>query len=282
MYCSRMSMLFVLASVAACATRDDAGRTKGLSRDSALIAELETQNTHQLRLPDACRTVAPQPQATVRRMIVAKELARQAGEAEILGNLRDASALLRRASALDATDPSTAYHLGRVSEAILDSTGAVAAYCRYLTLGADSIESADVRRRVDGLSQSVASKSTHVGQSLATHQPAPSARMRQPIRRQATPRSRVLARSSRETSLPRSSPASTRPPASTGGVTQASTRARPVDNRASGQQTTTPARRGGISGVAGAIIGGVTSPTGKVVAIGAAVGGILVMLIARR
>ncbi len=281
MYCSRMSMLFVLASVAACATRDDAGRTKGLSRDSALIAELETQNTHQLRLPDACRTVAPQPQATVRRMIVAKELARQAGEAEILGNLRDASALLRRASALDATDPSTAYHLGRVSEAILDSTGAVAAYCRYLTLGADSIESADVRRRVDGLSQSVASKSTHVGQSLATHQPAPSARMRQPIRRQATPRSRVLARSSGAAALPRRSPASTRP-AITGGVTQASARARPVDNRASGPQTTTPARRGGIGGVAGAIIGGVTSPKGKVVAIGAAVGGILAVLIARR
>lgn len=281
MYCSRPSMLFVLASVAACGTRDNAGRTKGLSRDSALVAELKTQHTHQPGLPDACGTVAPQPQATVRRMLVAKELTRQADEAEILGKLREASALLRRASALDATDPSTAYHLGRVSEAILDSAGAVAAYCRYLTLSAEAIESADVRRRVDGLSQSVASKSTQVGQSVATHQSAPSARVRQPIRRQPTLKSRVFARSSGEASLSRRSPATTRP-ASTGGVTQASTRARVVDNRASTQQTTTTARRGGVSGVAGAIIGGVTSPAGKVVAIGAAVGGILAILIARR
>ena len=281
MHRSRASLVFALVGFAACASRDDAVRTKSLSKDSALIAELKAQNTHQRPLPDACGTVAPQPQATVRRMLVAKELARQAGEAEILGNLREASALLRRASALDGTDPSTAYHLGRVSEAILDSTGAVAAYCRYLTLDADAIESADVRRRVDGLSQSVASKSTQARQSLATHRSAPSPRVRQPIRRAATLKSRVLARSSGEASLSRRTPATTRP-TSTGGVTQASTRTRPVENRASTQQTTTPARRGGIRGVAGAIIDGVTSPAGKVVAVGAAVGGILAMLIARR
>jgi hypothetical protein len=261
MFCSRLFTLCVLAGVAACATRDDAGRKKGLSRDSALIAELETQNTHQLPLPNACGTVAPQPQATVRRMLVAKELARQAGEAEILGNLREASALLRRAFALDATDPSTAYHLGRVSEAILDSTGAVAAYCRYLALGAEAVESADVRRRVNRLSDSVASTSTaRGGQSLATHraEPAPTRRL---TRQQPLVKPRRVATSAGETPLS-AKPRGTRTrSATTSEISQASTRSTrstPTDKR--------PASR----------------RTAKIVAVGAAVGGILAMLIARR
>jgi hypothetical protein len=69
------------------------------------------------------------------------------------GNVQEARTLLRRASDLDATNKSAAYHLGLTSETLGDRAAAVTAYCRYLSLAPTTTEAAEARQRVAKLSQ---------------------------------------------------------------------------------------------------------------------------------
>ena len=88
-------------------------------------------------LPDACGTVAIGAQPSDANRAQAEELTRRAYDAEMQGDVQEARTLLRRASDLDATNKSAAYHLGLTSETLGDRTAAVTAYCRYPLARAD-------------------------------------------------------------------------------------------------------------------------------------------------
>ena len=271
MHRSRLSVLAIFAAMAACSTHDGSEGAAILSQDSTLVARLERDNQPQPpALPAACPAVAvaAQPVAASKRQ--ADELTRRAYDAEMLGNVQDAKALLIRASALDATNKSAAYHLGLTSETLGDRAAAIAAYCRYLTLTPTTAESAEARQRVARLSQverRVAAGS--VSASASDGQTMPSA-------------SRA-----RGTSSPApSDPVATSPDvdrtadvgaAGSDGTTSGSTPS--VDQPPTTSRTE---RRGGsrtqsaiIGAAAGAIIGGATGRSVKGAVIGAAAGGIL-------
>ena len=153
MHRSPLCMLVLGAALAACSTRDDPRSGEILSKDSTLVARLDVDlDTHHSPLPDACRTLAVAAPAVVNKP-QADTLARRASDAEILGNVQEARTLLRRAFELDGTNKTTAYHLGRTSEALGDRGEAVTAYCRYLALNPTPNESAEARQRVVSLSQ---------------------------------------------------------------------------------------------------------------------------------
>ena len=129
MHRSRLSVLVIFAAVAACSTNDDSQGTDILAQDRTLVARLEVdQETGQPSLPSACGTVALAAQPTLANQQQAKELTRQARDAEMQGNVQEARTLLHRAFELDGTNKSTAYHLGRTSEAVGDGAGAMTAY----------------------------------------------------------------------------------------------------------------------------------------------------------
>ena len=158
MHRSRLSMLVIFAAAAACTTRDDSkGSSDGLSQDPTLVARLEAGKQAGKQagqpLPDACGTVAIGAQPSDSNKTQAEELTRRAYDAEMQGNVQEARTLLRRASDLDATNRSAAYHLGLTSETLGDRTTAVTAYCRYLSLAPTSTEAAEARQRVAKLSQ---------------------------------------------------------------------------------------------------------------------------------
>ena len=157
MHRSRLSVLVILAaSVAACSKNDAVEGTDPLAQDRALVARLEVdQETRQPALPAACGTVALAAQPGLANQQQAKELTRQARDAEMQGNVKEARALLLRASELDGTDKSTAYHLGRTSEALGDRTGAIKAYCRYLALTPTTPEAVEAHQRLTKLSQPI-------------------------------------------------------------------------------------------------------------------------------
>jgi hypothetical protein len=146
-------MLVIFAAAAACTTRDDSKGTDGLSQDPTLVARLEAGKQPGQPLPDACGTVAIGAQPADSNKAQAEELTRRAYDAEMQGNVQEARTLLRRASDLDATNKSAAYHLGLTSETLGDRAAAVTAYCRYLSLAPTTTEAAEARQRVAKLSQ---------------------------------------------------------------------------------------------------------------------------------
>ena len=158
MHRSALSVLVVLAAVAACSAHDDSEAIQLLSKDPALSARLETaQDDRQLPLPDECGIVKVAKQSSAAIKSQAEELTQQASRSEILGNVMEARQLLRRATALDATNTSAAYHLGRTSEELGDNAAATVAYCRYLALSPSTAESGETRERVIKLAHSVTS-----------------------------------------------------------------------------------------------------------------------------
>jgi hypothetical protein len=150
-------LVILAAGVAACSRNDAATEgTDALAQDRALIARLEVdQETRQQPLPAACGTVALAAQPALANQQQARELTRQARDAEMQGNVKEARALLIRASELDGTNKSTAYHLGRTNEALGDRTAAIAAYCRYLALTPTTPEAVEAHQRLSKLSQTV-------------------------------------------------------------------------------------------------------------------------------
>jgi hypothetical protein len=231
MHRSRLTVLVLFALATACSTQDDAEVRELLSQDPTLVARLAMdQETRQVPLPDACggTTIAAQP--AVASKSEAAQLTRQAYEAETLGNVEGARSLLRRASELDATNKSAAYHLGRASEALGDRAAAIDAYCRYLALTPSTAESAEARQRVATLSRSetrVAAGRVDDGASTRRRAPAATARRVTRARPTATPRvvasapvasapvaSAPVASASVERSMPATSPARATPAAS--------------------------------------------------------------------
>ena len=204
MHRSRLSMLVIFAAVAACSKRDDSQGTELLSQDRTLVAKLEVdQESRQLSLPPACGKIAVPAQSAVANQQQAKELTRQAHDAELHGDLEKARTLLRRASELDASNKSAAYHLGRTSEALGDRTTALTAYCRYLVLTPTTSESLEARQRVAELSKSqtrVAAGS--VIDSVPTPRRAPAATVRRVTRKKSTVEPRVVASAPVKTSEP--------------------------------------------------------------------------------
>ena len=156
MHRSRLSVLVIFAAAAACSRQDATEGTDPLAQDRALVARLEVdQETGRQPLPAACGTVALAAQPTLANQQRARDLTRQARDAEMQGNVKEARSLLVRASELDATDKSTAYHLGRTSESLGDRTAAISAYCRYLALTPTTPEAVEAHQRLTKLSQPV-------------------------------------------------------------------------------------------------------------------------------
>jgi hypothetical protein len=299
---SRLPLLaIVVAATAACATRDDSDVNAILSQDSTLVARVDVKATERQPLPAACGTIAEAAQPASANRSLAAALTRQAYDAELLGDVEKAKALLLRASGLDGTDKSAAYHLGRTSEALGDHETAMTAYCRFLTLAPTTTESAEARQRVATLSQretQVAARSVSVGATaprrvqVATAQPAPARRVMRARSTAATTRSRVVTRATMEdTPMPGEpvsgstevdvrvmggvsdgdvvatadrSPVADQPPPST----------RRASRGPSGAQTV------GIGAVAGAMIGAATGRSVKSAVIGAAAGGLLGTMVA--
>jgi len=300
---SRLSVLVIFAAVAACSTRDDSKGTDGLSQDPTLVARLDAGKQAGPPLPNACGTVAISAQPSDANKAQAEELTRRAYDAEMQGNVQEARTLLRRASDLDATNKSAAYHLGLTSETLGDRAAAVTAYCRYLSLAPTSTESAEARQRVGRLSQTttrVAAGSVSERDANGGRAPAATTRRESRVRRAAEPRVAVSSATSRTNqSAPRSEPvivsregAPSEPVvvsregdgaaerAAVQGEVVASRPEPPVEQPAPPPAQPT-VRRGpnraqsaGIGAAAGAIIGAATGRSVKSAIIGAAAGGI--------
>jgi hypothetical protein len=309
---SRSPLLFIFAAVAACSTHEDSNVNAVLSQDSTLLAGVDME-TRESPLPEACGaiTVAPQPAAANRSL--AESLARQAYDAELLGQLDKAKSLLQRASELDGTDKSAAYHLGRTSESLGDHALAVSAYCRILTLAPSSAESAEARERVASLSQreaQVAAATVTPSATPVRRAPAATTQRVATIRRvAATHRVATTQRVARTTRAAHErAPSGTRIPRTTVDRSGNGTYATNTDE-GSGERSSMPAdavgsattesggrimggvsngdvvpttRRGpsraqgvGIGAIAGAMIGAATGRSVKSTVIGAAAGGLL-------
>ena len=320
MHRSRMPLLVIAVVVAACSKRDDSETTKSLSHDPALAARVEnSQNTDQRTdrppLPDACGTVGMPDQPGGKNKVVAAFLSRRASEAEILGNMHEAAELLRRASRLDGRDKSSAYHLGRVDEALGERAEAIKAYCRFLALGPTPAEQRDASQRLANLSQSqtqvaaathsaVDTNTTRRSSVVATARPAArnnAAVERRVVARRVVARTPIRGRSSKQSTsiaagavdLPsRDQPAT--PPRvivdrTDSVVAVKNADATPAASTVDSSTTAPPIQRrrantvqaAGIGAVTGAIIGGVAGRSVKAAAIGAAAGGILGATVAR-
>jgi hypothetical protein len=193
MHRSRPFVLVILAAAAACSKHDPSEGNDILSQDRTLTAHLESnKDSRRPSVPDACgaTTLSAAPSAANQRQ--ADELTQQAGVAEMHGNIDDARSLLRRAAALDGTNKSAAYHLGRTSEALGDRTAAMSAYCRYLALAPTAAESVEARQRVAGLSRLMPHAASTAPDNIAAHGNAV-APVPQPARAQSSVAPRVVA-----------------------------------------------------------------------------------------
>ena len=295
MHRSRLSVLVIFAAAAACSKHDASEENAILSEDRTLVARLDVdQETHKPALPAACGTVTIPAQPAVDNQRQAEELTRQASDAEMHGDVKEARSLLRRASELDATNKTAAYHLGRTSETLGDSTAAMTAYCRYLALTPTTAEAVEAHQRVTKLSQSkvrVATGSVIDSATTVQRAPAAPARSATPVspvtRAQPTVARHVATRTPTVRQSTTREPATIATPVSdtaattvAAGDVEAPTSPEPsVEQPAPAPRTSrrypSRAQSAGIGAAAGAIIGGVTGRSVKSAVIGAAAGGIL-------
>jgi len=317
---SRLSVLVIFAAAAACSKHDASEGTAILSEDRTLVARLDVdQESHKTPLPGACGTIAIPAQPAVASQRQAEELTRQARDAEMHGDVGQARSLFRRAVELDATNKSAAYHLGRTSEALGDSSAAMTAYCRYLALTPTTAEAVEAHQRVTQLSQSKARVATaSVIDTTATttrHTPVATAP------RERRPRATVARRAVASTTVAQSVPATPRERSARSTSTAASgeqdsptpreavavapevARSTSDSSAAGGDVVMTPSREpaveqpspaprtasryptraqsAGIGAVAGAILGGATGRSMKSAVIGGVAGGLLGTMVGR-
>jgi len=301
---SRLVMLLVIPAFAACSTQKAAEPSTALSQDSALVTRVgeyqhADKQTEKQPFPDACGTFTI-PTAAPADTLEARELAQRGYNAELLGNVREASALLRRSSELDAADKSAAYHLGRISEVLGERRPAIQAYCRYLALSPTATEQAEVRRRVESLAQAQAPISARVAVATsgvthkATHLEQPrvvaksSVHARTPMTQPKRETHSTTTVASGAVDLPaRAAPGTTSPiaPRRADSVVVESDDVEvelpAVERPRADQRGPNRAQSAGIGAVAGAIIGGVAGRSGKSAAIGAVAGGILGAVVVR-
>lgn len=289
MHRSRLALPVVLSAMAACSTHGSSSSDAAqvLSQDTALAHLDLRQNATLVSLPDACGSVAAAAAPTDDRRREAGDLTRQAYDAELTGDVQQAQSLLQRASQLDGTDKSIAYHLARTSESLGDRATATSAYCRYLTLNPTTAESMDARQRVTKLAQApaqvvsvVTSPANVLRQRVARSSPAPVARRRVSSQSASMRRVAVATRGTASESAPM--PARRAPSASTVGGEVEETRTSTAQLPA--PQTT---RRGpsrvqgaGIGAGIGAIMGAAAGRSVKGALIGAAAGGVLGTVVA--
>ena len=195
MHRSRPFVLVILAAAAACSKRDPAEGSDILSQDRTLTARLEatTRDSRHPTVPDACGAITLTPAPSAASQQRAEALTQQAGVAELHGDIREAKALLRRASTLDGTNKSAAYHLGRTSEALGDDDTAMSAYCRYLALAPTAAESAEARQRVAGLTRSMPHAASAAASSVVASRAVAVAVSTRPARQRSSIRSRAVA-----------------------------------------------------------------------------------------
>ncbi|MEO6526266.1 MAG: YMGG-like glycine zipper-containing protein [Gemmatimonadaceae bacterium] len=286
MHRSPLSVLVIVAAVAACSTHDDSNGTELLSQDRTLAARVEIdREARQVPLPSACGTITLAAQPAAADQTQAKELTSQAQDAEIQGNMTEARTLLRRALQLDATNKSAAYRLGRMSEALGDRAEAKSAFCRYLALVPTTAESAEARQRVHELSQS---ETRVLGGSVSESAPkvrrasiASAATRRRVTHGSPTSEPRVVAKTTVEQSAVSTAQEveSASGGNSAGSGVVATQRPQPdVDQTSSASSTVrrgpTRAQSAIVGAATGAILGAVTGHSVKGTVIGAAAGGI--------
>jgi len=288
MHRSRPFVLVLLAAAAACSRHDPMEGNDLLSQDRALAARIgSTGDSRQPSLPNAggSNTVAAAPSAADQEQ--ADELTRQAGVAEMHGNIDSARSLLRRAAALDATNKSAAYHLGRTSEALGDRAAAMSAYCRYLALAPTAAESVEARQRVSDLARSLPSVTARVG--VAARSSVAASVARRSTYASATVRSSGAARPPVRASEPAESPAPVATSTDVGGA-DGSTSAggdvvatslpspapdpSPAPPPRTERRTSIGVQSAVIGAAAGAILGAATGRSVKSTVIGAAAGGV--------
>jgi tetratricopeptide (TPR) repeat protein len=95
--------------------------------------------------PASAQLVHPAPEERAQ----ASQLASDASQAVILGELLRAQELLQRATELDVTSFEFAYQHARVLEDLQQSSAAMTEYCRSLTLGSEVEGAADAQARLD-------------------------------------------------------------------------------------------------------------------------------------
>jgi hypothetical protein len=194
MHRSRPFVFVVLAAAAACSRHDPTEGNDILSQDRTLSAHLGSDKVvSRSSLPNTCGAIIAAAAPTAANQQQAEALTQQAGVAEMHGNIQDARALLRRASALDATNKSAAYHLGRTSEALGDRTTAMSSYCRYLALAPTAAESVEARQRLTSLSRSMARITPGAHDSVAPRGNVAVATPRPPAREQSSVKPGVVA-----------------------------------------------------------------------------------------
>jgi len=194
MHRSRPFVFVVLAAAAACSRHDPTEGNDILSQDRTLSAHLGSDKVvSRSSLPNTCGAIIAAAAPTAANQQQAEALTQQAGVAEMHGNIQDARALLRRASALDATNKSAAYHLGRTSEALGDRTTAMSSYCRYLALAPTAAESVEARQRLTSLSRSMARITAGAHDSVAPRGNVAVATPRPPAREQSSVKPGVVA-----------------------------------------------------------------------------------------
>ena len=312
MHRSPLSVLVIFAALAACSTRDASAESELLAKDATLVARLAKSPAPASRgasLPDACGAVTTAARPAAANAAQAEELARRGYDAEALGDLQEARTLLGRASELDGTNESVAYHLGRAHEALGDRTAAVSAYCRFLALTPTTAESDEARQRVTRLSQPEPRVAAGgVSDDAPTRPRTRATPPRRVTRRRPAVAPRVVATATVERSPAAASRALSAPAPSAaadggdasparapiadapGGEGPSDRSAASGDVVAAGQEPTVTqpstaaragrgglsrAQRAGIGAAAGAIIGAATGRSAKGALIGAAAGGVL-------
>ena len=103
------------------------------------------------------RFPTPAP-ATAPRVQESRRLFSLGQEASIVGDHRAARDLFRQAVALNGSDERLAYYLARSNEELKLAPEAVAEYCRYLALAPTGTDAADVRTRLERLTETPATR----------------------------------------------------------------------------------------------------------------------------
>ena len=138
------------------------------------LASCQSADTLPSRsLPARCASaVTPLAPVSDSAKRAARDISGRAQAASIVGDNAAASALYQQAAALDPSDASIAYALGRGYEAAGDSR-AMTAYCRFLALAPNAPEAVDVRQRIAELALALPPDTTVVRIPVSTAQSMP-------------------------------------------------------------------------------------------------------------
>ena len=96
----------------------------------------------------ACAPLTSPAAPTAEGVRQARDLAQRGQQAAILGDRIAARDQLRRAAALDPTNPDLTYQLARAEESAGSEPEAARAYCRFIALAPDAAEATDSRARL--------------------------------------------------------------------------------------------------------------------------------------